>query len=235
MKKAFTLAEVLITLGIIGIVAAMTLPTLINNSRNKELKTGLIKSYSILNQALDMYQAETGERLKPGDAANWEEMRDIFILKYFKIIKNCGRGYLNGSCILNNGFGQEGNSEIYKTLTGNTINLHEFDDGQYVLPDGTLMLVEYSESTASGDLRVSEFYISFDVNGFNKRPNKLGVDLFTFQIDRKGKLLPMGAKGTTFYSASDGYCSKSSDYSINGIGCTYNALTDKDYFKNLPK
>lgn len=235
MKKAFTLAEVLITLGIIGIVAAMTLPTLINNSRNKELKTGLLKSYSILNQALDMYQAETGERLKPGDAANWEEMRDIFILKYFKIIKNCGRGYLNGSCVLNNGWGQEGNSETYKTLTGNTISLHEFDDGQYVLPDGTLMLLEYSISTASGDLCVSEFYISFDVNGFNKRPNKLGVDLFTFQIDRKGKLLPMGAEGTTFYSANDDYCSKSSGNNLNGIGCTYKALTDKDYFKNLPK
>lgn len=37
--KAFTLAEVLITLGIIGIVSAMTLPTLIQNKTNKELQT----------------------------------------------------------------------------------------------------------------------------------------------------------------------------------------------------
>ena len=37
MKKAFTLAEVLITLGIIGVVAAMTLPALIQQNRNKEL------------------------------------------------------------------------------------------------------------------------------------------------------------------------------------------------------
>ena len=35
MKKAFTMAEVLITIGIIGLVAAMTLPTVINNTRNK--------------------------------------------------------------------------------------------------------------------------------------------------------------------------------------------------------
>lgn len=41
--KAFTLAEVLITLGIIGIVAALTLPALIQNNRNKELQTGLKK------------------------------------------------------------------------------------------------------------------------------------------------------------------------------------------------
>lgn len=38
--KGFTLAEVLITLGIIGVVAAMTMPTLINNTKNKELETG---------------------------------------------------------------------------------------------------------------------------------------------------------------------------------------------------
>ena len=53
-NKGFTMAEVLITLGIIGVVAAMTLPTLINNNRNKALETGLKRSYSVLSQALDM-------------------------------------------------------------------------------------------------------------------------------------------------------------------------------------
>ena len=52
--KGFTMAEVLITLGSIGVVAAMTLPTLINNNRNKALETGLKRSYSVLSQALDM-------------------------------------------------------------------------------------------------------------------------------------------------------------------------------------
>ena len=61
--SGFTLAEVLITLGIIGIVAAMTLPSVINNSRNKQLEAGLKKAYSVIGQALDMYQAETGERI----------------------------------------------------------------------------------------------------------------------------------------------------------------------------
>lgn len=49
----FTLAEVLITLSIIGIVASLTLPGLIQNNRNKELKTGLNRGYSLINQALD--------------------------------------------------------------------------------------------------------------------------------------------------------------------------------------
>lgn len=61
---AFTLAEVLITLGIIGIVAALTLPAIVNNSRNKQLETGLRKAYSAISQALEMYQAQNGERIR---------------------------------------------------------------------------------------------------------------------------------------------------------------------------
>ncbi len=71
--------------------------------------------------------------------------------------------------------------------------------------------------------------------GTIKNPNRLGQDLFMFQINEKGMLLPMGVKGTDYYSEIDEYCSNSSSDSINGAGCTYNALTDKDYFKNLPK
>ena len=48
LRKAFTMTEVLITLGIIGVVAAMTLPPLINNNRNKTLETALKKNYSVI-------------------------------------------------------------------------------------------------------------------------------------------------------------------------------------------
>ena len=51
-KTAFTLAEVLITLGIIGIVAAMTLPSLITKYKIHELRTRFQKTNSIVNQAL---------------------------------------------------------------------------------------------------------------------------------------------------------------------------------------
>ena len=61
MKIAFTLAEVLITLGIIGIVAAMTMPTLMANHRKKETVTKLKKFYSVVNQAIGMSVAEYGE------------------------------------------------------------------------------------------------------------------------------------------------------------------------------
>ena len=62
MKKAFTLAEVLITLGIIGIVAAMTLPTLIQKNNNKVVETRLKKFYSIVNQAIRMAEVDYGNK-----------------------------------------------------------------------------------------------------------------------------------------------------------------------------
>ena len=60
-KAAFTLAEVLITLGIIGVVAAMTLPTLIAKYQKQEVVTKLKRVYSVMNQAIQMSEAINGE------------------------------------------------------------------------------------------------------------------------------------------------------------------------------
>lgn len=60
MKKAFTLAEVLITLGIIGIVAAMTLPTLIQKNQDKQLISQTRKVYADINNALLLAQKDYG-------------------------------------------------------------------------------------------------------------------------------------------------------------------------------
>ena len=59
-KKAFTLAEVLITLGIIGVVAALTIPTLIQNYQEKAIVTKLKQSMSLFNQAFKMAELENG-------------------------------------------------------------------------------------------------------------------------------------------------------------------------------
>ena len=51
-KLGFTLAEVLITLGIIGVVAAMTIPTLMQKTNDSEIKSSYKKMLSVLNQAI---------------------------------------------------------------------------------------------------------------------------------------------------------------------------------------
>ena len=59
-QKAFTLAEVLITLSIIGVVAAMTVPTLMSNTSNQQHVTALKKAYSTLSNAMKMMPVNLG-------------------------------------------------------------------------------------------------------------------------------------------------------------------------------
>lgn len=87
-KFAFTLAEVLITLGIIGVVAALTIPALIANHKKQVVVTRMQKFYSTINQAIKLSEAENGE------ASNWSGTEHLdsdslydfwnnYMLKYF--------------------------------------------------------------------------------------------------------------------------------------------------------
>ena len=87
-KTGFTLAEVLITLGIIGVVAALTIPTLIQKQTNAFTEASLKKFYSTFNQAIKASVEENG------DMTTWESMAsltvsgwmDKYIVPYMKVI-----------------------------------------------------------------------------------------------------------------------------------------------------
>lgn len=229
--NGFTLAEVLITLGIIGVVAAMTMPVLIQNARNRELESALKKGASEIAQALDMYKAENGEPITPD--IGYHKLKPLLI-QYMNVLEDCGIGASDPdkACIKNYGSSSDKNSKIYKNFNGtNSIDLGLFDDGQFVLNDGSLILIDNNNDSS---LVFNLLYISIDINGLNKRPNRLGQDLFMFQINQDGKLLPMGASGSTYYNDNDIYCSKTSTNNHNGAGCTYKALSDPTFWKNLP-
>ena len=70
MKKGFTLAEVLITLGIIGIVAALTIPNLIGNYEKYITVVKLKRAYSIISQVTERGVAEYG------DMNSWDSFYD---------------------------------------------------------------------------------------------------------------------------------------------------------------
>jgi len=92
-RVAFTLAEVLITLAVIGVVAAMTIPTLIQKHNEKATVVHLKKTYSMLGQALKLTEPQFGNISEWSNSENLKNIADDWynILKrYIKVIKYCG-------------------------------------------------------------------------------------------------------------------------------------------------
>ncbi len=176
--NAFTLAEVLITLGIIGIVAALTIPSLIGKYREKQTVSAVKTAYSIFSQAYLRLTEDYPDLSQMVDADATPKENAQFLLneltKYIKTIKRCDKDqYCMG--------------EKYITLSGDplpqTDNL--WDKTRNVetgaLANGMTFWVLNSNDTNgeyAGQLGV-------DING-NKKPNQLGVDFFWFSINKNG-------------------------------------------------
>ena len=189
---AFTLAEVLITLGIIGVVAAMTLPSVINNYKRTEAETALKRAYSLMSQALRAAVAEHG------DINDWPEWDDATLIfeKYLTPELKVGKSY--GS-----------NDDITKIMCYEGKNKNFFVNGdknyQYGWLDQAHTYIKtpfIAKKTASIKLvdgtciglNPSGSYgkqLYIDINGNDKGPNIAGKDLFFFIIVNN-ELLPYG-------------------------------------------
>ena len=224
VKFAFTLAEVLITLGIIGVVAAITIPGLMNNYKANKLRTQFLKTYSTVQQAFKFMQ-EDDVSLDPA-SYNRREGQVFYktYKKYLKGITDCGLYTTEAFPCYNF------QKEIYKTLNGKAVvDKFLFDDGQVVLQDGTLLAFE---QPADGGNRI---WVLADINGINNPPNRLGYDLFVFEF-LDGELRTMGEKGTIFYNSNSSvYCSKTSTHPYNGMSCSFRAKSESEYFKWVVK
>lgn len=156
MKKAFTLAEVLITLGIIGIVAAMTLPVITNKYREQIKIQKLKKIYSIMQQLNNRAKAEYGDSLIPA-LPTTQDFFDLYIIPYLNPLKYC----------------LEKNCTYYRINpnTGEKINMTS--EPGFILQDGTLFKVVNLHGNSSG------FFAMWliDINGTNP-PNKTNKDIY---------------------------------------------------------
>ncbi len=167
MKKAFTLSEVLITVGIIGVVAAMTVPTLMQNYQKQSYITQLKKSFSELSQVAESAMADSNSpRLMETKAVR--AGTDNFLQTYFKTTQICDAA--NGvDC-----FASE-----YTTLNGTAYRLRDLLSGTSscaVLASGSSLCLANRSSFISAVV---------DVNG-KQGPNILGRDLFSLYIQNDG-------------------------------------------------
>ena len=188
-KFAFTLSEVLITLGIIGVIVAMTMGSVINKFKEREIIAKLKKVNTILSQALVSAIDEQGTvdiwDLINGDAPEGATFLLVnYFKRYFKILSSCeGKAML--SCV---------GTKPYKYLNG-VNHIHYAQQHYYkhiVLSDGTLLIfhvdTEFSKCTNSQYNCATVF---IDTNGYFKGPNQFGKDFFMFAI-KKDKIIPYG-------------------------------------------
>ena len=200
---AFTLAEVLITLGIIGVVAAMTMPSLITAKQEKATISTIKKNYSILANALLMAQNDNGELYTWGITKDADGLNLVTsnLKPYLKIIEDCGVGEKSDCAPGDNG--------KFKDLAGNkrTEDFSSSDYYSFRLNDGTAVAIQLKTKAEciSSESSCMSFYI--DTNG-KKYPNTLGKDIFYFSGYGNGKLRAAGidhSPSETGWAAREGW------------------------------
>ncbi|MBR6163628.1 prepilin-type N-terminal cleavage/methylation domain-containing protein [bacterium] len=169
---AFTLAEVLITLVIIGVIAAITVPTLITKYQKEQTVTRLKKVYSTLSQTTaraiaDNGPIETWEIGLPNNSNDAISFINKYIAPYINIIK-APKDI------------SEGWDSIFYLLNGNEASYGE-GDVRFYISDGTSVTSYIYKNSNSTVIRL-DMYI--DING-DKKPNKVGRDIFFFIYDLK--------------------------------------------------
>lgn len=163
MSEGFTLSEVLITLGIIGVLAALTIPSLMNNVQDTQYKSAYKKAYSTVSQAFTKATADgdigpmTGTCSSQGTEANFVALKN-----QFKVVKSCTNSQTGGCW---NTTGEPWRSENpaapgFIDSSGIAWKLRALDSG----------------------LMVSTILV--DTNG-NKKPNEYGKDRFVLLFANK--------------------------------------------------
>ena len=247
-KAAFTMAEVLITLGIIGIVAAMTLPSLLNNIRNKELESRFKTAYSLVSQAVlrmsvDEPQIAVTYCAKTADGTFGDELNNTFIIdfsKYFQAVTVNNKINISEN-LTKLGYKRDYFEQPYKS---EHFNQDGHDNGYMILKNGMIIFSSGCWWDSASGAPV-DFVV--DTNGL-KAPNKFGYDVFYFQIVEDNVLMPSNSKYSYKSAATNdasccnfkegGTCEIPND---NGVACTYFAIMDKfpndetkSYWKSLP-
>ena len=217
-KAAFTLAEVLITIGIIGVVAAMTLPTLIQKQQKMVWVNQLKKSVNVLEQGFQKMLADEG----------LENLTDTFVwVPNIQKLNESGEGCWYGSDYKNSGncklFGEnlgkyfknigfESYGIIARRFDGTEARMfHEYNTPM-ILSDGTMIFWDLDKNqtktttqcnnikSLGGNMCSNLGWIYLDVNG-KKGPNIFGRDIFLFSLSNKGKLYPIAGKDYALFNS----------------------------------
>ncbi len=210
-KTAFTLAEVLITLAIIGVVAVLTVPTLVSNYKKKTIETKLVRIYSLMNQAISLSEIENG----PKETWNFESDNfwDTYFDNYIKSIKKEDvRGASNTfKCI----YFADGSMLMLKT------SHYISDDGSFIREAG----------------KNNDFYLYPEAKNFNIETylDEYGINLFSFKFAPNLEGFHKG-KGFEVYLQGIDTTENLEEQLINGYyGCNKDNTRTRNYCTALIK
>lgn len=244
MKRliAFTLSEVLLTMSILGIVAAMTMPGLIASYKNKVYVTQLEKALSQIEQAMQniMVRHECTDIVCTSlfdddtSSAAWNDKMDDEMRKSIKVVRSVKNG---------KAFEPSIKSVYLKPRNSYTTNMDwaSTDGYKFITPDGVFYQIKSRkcEKTPKTDTAMIKNFcadVTIDVNS-ERLPNQYGRDLFTFVIAQNGHLYPIysveyaiaiegdgGLEGNEYWENNIDACAanKPNDYkitSVKGLGC----------------
>lgn len=218
-KKGFTLAEVLITLGIIGVVAAITIPTLMTKIQEKQYQSQYKKIFSELNQAVRLLQADDENPLS--DCGTFENtcFRDAIAPK-LKVVHKC-EGSAPNAC-------QEPSTFLNKALNYQGVYVNASWPAITTLSGYTVKFRYHRANCASaadaGSAWAGEInncgWVQVDVNGKSK-PNVVGKDIFFLALMQDG-FIPFHTTDNKINDCKKGTGISCSSLFINNGGQSFN-------------
>ena len=205
---AFTLAEVLITLGVIGVVAALTMPALISNHKKKVYVTQLKKSVNTLSNGFRQMLADENvdsleytALLEPSQSGGKFTLNPSVLSKYFNIVHQEDNFYSS--------------SLIYKALgSNNPAYGHQVASG--CMPCSKITTADGAQLCIEQDIYGDNIIVLIDVNGHNRLPNTVGLDVFAADFNLNGMLEVYG--GSLSHTHTHAACFGLSGYT-SGTAC----------------
>jgi prepilin-type N-terminal cleavage/methylation domain-containing protein len=253
-NKGFTLAEVLIALVVIGVIAVITVQVLFAQVQKKSLESAFKKHYSELSQITKGLPIETGDC----NNINSAQMKSYIIsklnvMKMQKITSNTSSPYFTDYKQYTFQ-GNVANKTLHNNcLVGNSNWVSDWGTAyKLILTDGAYIGV-CSHSSESNDSynRDSGVFISIDVNG-DKKPNRFGYDIWNFHVAAKTCQIEGAGTYRSYLTSEDGYgsnsanaswitdCNKTSTSDSSGYSCAAYAIknqsptnSSKGYFDSL--
>lgn len=234
---AFTLAEVLITLGIIGIVSALTIPSMIHKHQRMVLRNQFKVAYSRVNDAVGRMSLDEPNIMNAycGNSKSYYDPNRFDFAKDFSKYFNVANDFTDKdaiSTVYKIGQFKQPNYKKFSKLTDS----NGYNDGFFVLNNGMVIFNGYCWIGASSKGQHVEFLV--DTNG-TKGPNAMGYDLFYFWINPDNKVvtcpqIPNDKRYCNFLTADV-------TGAHNGVNCSTFALKNeyphdstKTYWDNLP-